>query len=84
MTTKELVDNFHEFARDQLAQGASEFTVDELYSMWRVRFLPAGELTESVSALQASYRDLEAGDVGIPAREALSETCHRLGLVIGE
>lgn len=84
MTTRELVDSFHRFAIEQLDNGGASFTVDKLYLLWKHRCPSDDELTESVAAVQAAYADFEAGDRGEPAREALRESCQRLGLVIDE
>jgi hypothetical protein len=84
MTTKERVDSFHQFARDQLDRGNQAFTVDELYSLWRSRCLTNGELAESIAAITAAYADLESGETGFDARKALRENVELLGLVIGE
>lgn len=59
-------------------------SVDELYSLWKHRNPTDDELAESVAAVKAAYAEFEAGDRGEPAREALRESCERLGLVIDE
>lgn len=84
MTTRELVDDFHEFAVEHLENGGADLSVDELYSLWKHRNPTDDELAESVAAVKAAYADFEAGDRGEPAREALRDSCRKLGLVIDE
>lgn len=56
--------------------------MDELYSLWRSKNPTATELDESVAAVEAAIADLQAGDTGEPARDALRKKCDRFGLVI--
>lgn len=83
MATKQEIDSFHQFASQEIDSGA-EFSMDELFSLWRARNPIPEELAESVAALKAAHADFEAGDTGRPARKALRESCQRLGLVIDE
>jgi hypothetical protein len=84
MATKQQIDSFYEFASSQLDNGGAEFSMDELFCLWRVKHPTPAELSESVAAIRAAYAEMEAGDSGRPARPALRETCARLGLVIDE
>jgi hypothetical protein len=84
MPTKQQIDSFHEFASSQVDNGGAELSMDEIYLLWRAKNPAPTELAESVAAIRAAYADLEAGDSGRPARSALRESCHRLGLVIDE
>lgn len=84
MLTQQQIDSFYEFASSQVANGDTDLTLDEIYCLWRVRNPMPTELAESVAALKAAYAEMQAGDVGRPARAALRETCRRLGLVIDE
>jgi hypothetical protein len=82
MSTQEQLDSFHQFATSQIATLGSELSMDQLYSLWRVKNPMQQELAASVAALKSAYVEMEAGDNGRPARLALRETCERLGLVI--
>jgi hypothetical protein len=82
MATHAEIDGFHRFALQQVDDGGAELSMDQLYSLWRGQNPTQHELDESVAALEAAYADLQAGDAGRPAREALRETCERLGVVI--
>lgn len=84
MATRQEIDSFHEFASREIDNGGAELSIDELYGLWRSRHPTEHELAKSVAAVTAAYGDLEGGDRGRPAREALRETCERLGLVIAE
>lgn len=84
MPTKEQIDSFYEFASTQTANGGADLSMDELYCLWRVKHPTALELAESVTAIRAAYAEMEAGDAGRPARQALRESCDRLGVVIDE
>lgn len=84
MATKQQIDSFHDFASSEIENGGLDLSKDDLYGMWRAKHPTPTELAESVAAVRAAHAEMEAGDGGRPAREALRETCERLGLVIGE
>ncbi|HLW68053.1 MAG TPA: hypothetical protein VKS79_22235 [Gemmataceae bacterium] len=84
MPTKQQIDSFYEFASSQIDNGGAELSMDELYCLWRAKQPTPAELAESVTALRSAYSEMEAGDEGRPARQALRESCERLGLVIDE
>jgi hypothetical protein len=84
MTIKEQVDSFHRFATSQIENGGADLSMDELYSIWRSKHPSSAELQDSVAAIKESLAELDAGYEGRPAREALRESCERLGVVIGE
>ena len=84
MLIKEQIDSFYHFASSQVDNGGAEFSMDELYSLWRAKNPTTAELADSVAAVKAAYAEMQAGDTGRPARAALRETCERLGLVIDE
>lgn len=84
MSTQDQVDSFHQFATSQIATVGGEFSLDQLYCLWRVKHPLPQELTSSVAAVKAAFADLKAGEPGRPARLALRESCQRLGLVIDE
>jgi hypothetical protein len=84
MTTKQQIDSFVEFASSQIDNGGAQLSMDELYCLWRAKQPAPAELAESVASIRAAYGEMQAGDSGRAAREALRESCTRLGLVIGE
>ena len=84
MTTRELIESFHEFACARVDDGNEQLSIDELYGLWRARNLTDGELAESVAAIEEAALELVDGDEGRPAREALRAACEDLGLVIDQ
>ena len=84
MTTRQQIESFYDFAKSQTENGGSELSMDEIYGLWRAKNPTPTELAESVNAVRAAYAEIEAGDDGRPAREALRESCERLGLLIDE
>ena len=81
MTTKEQIDSFYRFATEQLENGGSEKSVDELYDEWRLENLTPEEVAENVAAIQASIDDMKTGrDAGEVIRELRDE----LNLPVGE
>ena len=67
MATQAEIDSFTRFAVQQLSNGGTELSMDELYDRWRSQNPRAEELAESVAAVKAALADMEAGDEGIPA-----------------
>jgi hypothetical protein len=82
MGTKDQVESFRQFATVQIDRGGESLSVDELYSLWRARNPTPSEMADSVAKVKAAYAEMQAGDPGVPAREALRRACHDLGLVI--
>ena len=74
MPTKQQIDSFYQFASSQIDDGGAELSMDELYGLWRAKHPTPPELAESVAALRAAYVEVEAGDRGRPARQALRES----------
>ena len=83
MATKQQLDSFYEFAAAKIANGGAKLSMDEIYSLWRVRPSPS-ELAESVAACRAAYAEYQAGERGKPARELLREMYQELGLDVDE
>ena len=69
MRTLELIDNFAQFAREQVHQRGEGLPIDELFDEWRVLHPPA----EDWLAIQASLRDMERGETGRPFEEFAAE-----------
>ena len=68
MATQEQIDSFYRFATEQLANGGSEKSVDELYDQWRFENLSPQELAENVAAIQASIDDMNNGHTVMPTK----------------
>jgi hypothetical protein len=84
MPSKQQLDSFYEFAAAQIHNGGAALSMDEVYCLWRAKHPTPAEVADSVAAIRSAYADLAAGEQGRLAREALRETCERLGLVIDE
>ena len=80
MATQEQIDSFYRFATEQLANGGSEKSVDELYDQWRFENLSPEELAENVAAIQASIDDMNNGHTGRDAGEVERELREELKL----
>ena len=80
MTTQEQIDSFYRFATEQLANGGSDKSIDELYDQWRYENLTPEELEENVAALQAAIDDMNAGDTGRDAARVEQELRDELNL----
>jgi hypothetical protein len=73
MATQEQIESFYRFAKEQLANGGSDRSVDELYDQWRYQNLTPDELAENVAAIQASIDDMKNGHPGRDASEVERE-----------
>lgn len=61
MANQEQLDHFYRFATDQLANGGSEKSIDELYDQWRFENPTAGQQADIYAALDESLDDIENG-----------------------
>ncbi|MBI3468886.1 MAG: hypothetical protein HY000_38265 [Planctomycetes bacterium] len=64
MKATEQIEQFRDFAVQQLRDGDADLTVDEWYDLWRAECPGADELREDVLAVRASLRDMERGETG--------------------
>lgn len=64
MATKEQIESFYRFATDQLTNGGTQKSIDELYDQWRYENLSPEEVAENVAAIQSAIDDMDAGDTG--------------------
>lgn len=62
MVTEQQINDFSEYARACVSSGVSATSLAELLDQWLVENPPSGDLL----AIQASLRDMEAGEVGQP------------------
>lgn len=70
MATTELdIDRFARFAKERIASGCAELSIDELFDQWRIQHPPE----EDTLAIQASLRDIERGETGRPFDEFARE-----------
>jgi len=64
---------FRSFVDEQLANGGAELKLDEALARWEFENKTDDERSATIRALKEALADMEAGDTGIPAREALAE-----------
>jgi len=84
MTTKEQINSFYRFATEQLENGGSEKSVDELYDQWRYENPTPEEVAENVEAIQTSIDDMNTGETGRDAGEVIQELREELNLPTAE
>ena len=84
MTTQEQIDSFYRFATEQLSNGGSDKSVDELYDQWRFENPTAEDMAENVAAIQGSIDDMKNGDTGRDASEVIRELRDELDLPADE
>jgi|CXWL01.1.fsa_nt_gi hypothetical protein len=80
MTTQEQIDSFYRFATEQLANGGSEKSVDELYDQWRSENRAPEEMAENIAAVRAAIDDMNQGDMGRDAADVEWELRGELNL----
>ena len=80
MTTQQQLDSFYRFATEQLENGGSEKSVDELYDQWRFENPSPEDLAENVAAIQASIDDMNRGETGREAGEIIGQLRDELDL----
>ena len=83
-TTQDELESFYRFASEQLANGGTEKTIDELYDQWRLENLTPEDVAENVAAIQASIDDMNNGETGRNAREVIKELRSELDLPASE
>ncbi len=80
MTTQQQLDSFYRFATEQLENGGSDKSVDELYDQWRSENLSSEDLAVNAAAIQASIDDMNAGETGRDAGEVIGNLRDELDL----
>ena len=72
-TTEQEIERFAQFAKEQIANGGAEISIDELFDQWRIQHPPAAD----VLAIKASLRDMENGETGRSFEQFAEEFCKR-------
>ncbi|MCA9110795.1 MAG: hypothetical protein KDA52_12655 [Planctomycetaceae bacterium] len=75
LATRELIDNFHEYALRQVHNGAASLTIDELYKRWRLM----QERNESIGDIRIAMEQFERGE-GMTLDEAERRIRQQLNL----
>lgn len=71
VTAKEL-DHFHRFGLEQIDNGGTNLTLEDLVDLWRAQNPTDAELEASLASLRRGLADAEAGRIH-PATEVLDE-----------
>lgn len=78
--TQEELERFHRFAIEQIENGGTDLTLDELWARWRIENPTPDEYRENVLAIKASLRDWENGERGIPVEKHIQEMREKYNL----
>lgn len=81
MTTQEHLDKFHHFASQQIADGPSALSLEEMVEQWRIEQRTPEVQAADVAAIREALDDMKAGDTGEPAEEASRQLRNEFGLV---
>jgi hypothetical protein len=79
-TASEELESFYQFAELRLQCAARGETLDDIYAEWRAANVPADVREADVRAIQASLRDMDAGNSGRPIQEFFAEFRERNSL----
>ena len=71
MASQAQIESFYRFATEQLSDGGSEMTVDELYGQWRLEYGAPDDIAENIAAIQSSIDDMANGKTGRDASEVI-------------
>ncbi len=81
------LDRFHQFATERIASvrigecAADREGVDSIYELlaeWELESLTDNQLQRNAQAIQKSIDDMEAGDLGRPARQLIAELRNKM------
>jgi len=84
MATQEEINEFADFALQQLDHGGTALNMDELYDMWRRENPAPAAYAENVAAVRGAIDDFKKGDRGRPAGEVSRELRENLGATFNE
>jgi hypothetical protein len=77
IATREHVRSFQEFALERLSAGGRPVSMDELFEQWRLEHPSDDELSADVLAIEASLRDMRAGETGRDLQEVVADIRER-------
>jgi hypothetical protein len=73
IATLEELNEFRQFAAEQIGNGAEELSLEELVDRWRMLSHSPDELNNNVRAVQEAIADMERGETGQPFEEFAAE-----------
>jgi hypothetical protein len=65
--------SFHQFIGEQLSTGHTSLSPEEALEVWRLQNRSPEEFQDDVEAIRQALADMEAGDLGTPIDEYLSD-----------
>lgn len=68
MSATSELSQFHEFVRIQLQSGGTLMTPEQCLELWRHRN-SSSESAAALADVRAALKEMDEGDVGVPARE---------------
>jgi hypothetical protein len=71
---------FSIFARQQIAAGQGDLSIDELFDQWRAENPSDAQYAENVAAIRASIQDFKNGERGTPAGEHSAQLRRDFGI----
>ncbi len=79
-TTEQELESFAQFARARLHGGDHDYSLDELFDLWRTENPSDTDYAENVAAVAGAINDFRHGDRGRPAGELSWELRKELGI----
>jgi hypothetical protein len=79
-TTEQELESFTQFARERLGVGGADFSLDELFDLWRSENPSDTDYAENTAAIAGAIQDFKNGDRGRPAGELTRELREELGI----
>ena len=70
------LDRFHKFATERI-RGGDDKSIYDLLAEWELQQPSSQQIKRNAQAIQESIDDMQAGDLGKPARELIAELRQR-------
>lgn len=77
------IDQFHQFASEELKRGNTQDSIDDLFDRWRLANAAEGQSRDDLHAVRAALRDMHSGDTGREVDVVLRELCERKQIELG-
>lgn len=81
MIAQEQLDSFHRFASEQIEEGPTPLSLEELVEQWHIDQRSPGVHAADIAAIREALDDMNAGDTGEPAEEVVRALRKAIGLV---
>jgi hypothetical protein len=77
------IDQFHQFASDELKRGNADDSIDDLFDRWRLANAAECQSRADLHAVRAALRDMQNGDTGRDIEIVLRELCEKKQVNLG-